>query len=258
MNDIEQYIHSKQVVSVGPMEQSEAISLLTSGVIDISQLSQEDVNLLCELVQDVHRWPLLLSLVRGQLYYSLKRRSFITHEAIRHVQSKLSNNGLTAFDKNNIERSRKHAVKACIDVTIQLLSKPISDKIKSLILWTGIGTSLQTSVLHHLWKVCEFEASDIVDQLWANGLVYFTEITIPPHYNTQTCVEVHATISQYIMECIKSTETLLLSPFGKSLTGESVGEGLRQQFMICYGIQSVASLSARDYLTYKLLRQKTV
>ncbi|XP_065894247.1 uncharacterized protein [Dysidea avara] len=62
MNDIEQYIPTKQVVTVGPMEQSEAISLLTCGVIDISQLSQDDVSLLDELAQDVHLWPLLLSL----------------------------------------------------------------------------------------------------------------------------------------------------------------------------------------------------
>jgi len=61
MNDIKQYIPTKQVVSLGPMEQNEAISLLTSGVIDISQLSQEDLSLLDELAQDVHLWPLLLS-----------------------------------------------------------------------------------------------------------------------------------------------------------------------------------------------------
>jgi len=250
MNDIEQYIPTKQVVSVGSMEQSEAISLLTSGVIDVSHLSQEDVNLLDELAQDIHQWPLLLSLVRGQLSYSLKRRSLTRHEAICHVQAKLCNNGLTAFDKNNIERSRKYAVKACIDVTLQLLSKPLSDKIKSLILWTGIGTSLQTAVLHRLWKVSELKASDIVDKLWANGLVHFTEITIPPH--NKTCIEVHAVISQYIMECINNIDAILLSPFGKSGTGESVGEGLRHQFMRCYGIHSVASLSAKDYLTYKL------
>jgi len=83
-------------------------------------------------------------------------------------------------------------------------------------------------------------------------------ILIPPHNNTQNCVEVHANISQYIVEYIKSTETLLLSPFGKSHTGESVGDELRQQFMICYGLQSVALLSARDYLTYKLLEAETV
>jgi len=54
------------------MELSEAIFLLTSGVNDISQLSQEDVNLLNELAQDVHLWPLLLSLVRGRLSHIQK------------------------------------------------------------------------------------------------------------------------------------------------------------------------------------------
>ena len=37
------------------MEQSEAVSLLTCGVIDIGQLSQ-DISLLDELAQDVHLW----------------------------------------------------------------------------------------------------------------------------------------------------------------------------------------------------------
>ena len=54
MNDIEQYIPSKQSVIIGPMMEHEAISLLTSGVIDSSQLSQEDVSLLNEISQDVH------------------------------------------------------------------------------------------------------------------------------------------------------------------------------------------------------------
>jgi len=51
------------------MEQNEAISLLTCGVIDISQLSQEDMSLLDELAEAVHLWPLLLALTRGQLLY---------------------------------------------------------------------------------------------------------------------------------------------------------------------------------------------
>ena len=76
MNDIEQYISTKHAVSVSPMEQSEAISLLTSGMIDISQLSQEDVthvSLLDELTQDVHLWSQLLSLIRGQMSHNLKQ-----------------------------------------------------------------------------------------------------------------------------------------------------------------------------------------
>ena len=77
------------------MEQSEAISLLTSGVIDISELSQEDVSLLDELAQDVYQWPLLLSLIRGQLSHNLKQHKLCYHDAIQNVQAKLCDKGLT-------------------------------------------------------------------------------------------------------------------------------------------------------------------
>ena len=121
---------------------------------------------------------------------------------------------------------------------------------KTLILWTGIGTSLQTAVLHHLWKVSEEEANEIVDDLWKKGLVQFANILIPPHNTFQSCVEVHAVISQYVMEHINSKETLILSPF-RAGTGELIGEELKQQFMRCYGVQTVATLSAKEYLAYK-------
>jgi len=49
VNDIEQYIPCKQSVNIGPMTQNKAITLLTSEVIDRSQLSQEDMKLLDEL-----------------------------------------------------------------------------------------------------------------------------------------------------------------------------------------------------------------
>ena len=45
MNDIEHYIPSKTSVVVGPMKQDEAISLLTSGITDSKQLSQEDTSI---------------------------------------------------------------------------------------------------------------------------------------------------------------------------------------------------------------------
>ena len=107
MNDIEQYIPSKQSVIIGAMMEDEAISLLTSGVIDSSQLSQEDVSLLNEISQDVHLWPLLLSLIRGQLSHNLKQHHLSYHKAIQNVQAKLHHKGLTAFDKNNIETVKK-------------------------------------------------------------------------------------------------------------------------------------------------------
>ena len=133
------------------MTQREAITLLTSGVIDSGQLSQEDVSLLDELAQDVHLWPLLLSLIGGQLSRNLKQYHLSYHKAIQNVQEKLHHKGLTTFDKNNIEainncKFRKLAVKACIEMILEFTTKSLSDKIRSLILWTGIGTPLQIAV----------------------------------------------------------------------------------------------------------------
>ena len=255
MNDIEQYIPSKQSVTIGPMTQHEAITLLTSGVIDSSQLSQEDVNLLDELAQDVHLWPLLLSLIRGHLSHNLKQYHLSYHKAIQNVQAKLHHKGLTAFDKNNIEainKSRNLAVKACIEITLELLAKPLSDKIKSLVLWTGIGTSFQIAVLNNLWNISKQEAEETVDALWAYGLVQFTDITISPNNITQHCVEVHAVISQYIIECMDSNKMLTLLPDGKFNTWASIIDGLSLTFQQSYGVHDLSSLTVVDYLKYKL------
>ena len=259
MNDIEQYIPSKQSVNIGPMTQHEAISLLTSGIIDSSQLSQEDVGLLDELAQDVHLWPLVLSLIRGHLSHNLKQYHLSCHEAIQSVQAKLHDKGVTAFDKNNIEttsKSRKFAVKVCIEMTLELLTKSLSNRIKTLILWNGIGTSLQVSVLNDLWSVSKQEAEETVDALWAYGLVQFTNITVSPSNITQICVEVHSVISQYIIESMTSIEVLTLSPMSeKSNAGISVSAQLALAFQQSYGIRNIhdlSSLTPVDYLKYKL------
>ena len=252
MNDIEQYIPSRKSVVVGPMIEEEAISLLTSGVIDSSQLSQEDVSLLNEISQDVHLWPLLLSLIRGQLSHNLKQYHLSYHKAIQNVQAKLHHKGLTAFDKNNIEtvnRSRTLAVKACIEMTLESLTKSSINKIKILILYIGIGTSLQTAVLNNLWNISEQEAEDTVDVLWAYGLVQFTDITISPNNIKQYHVEVHAVISQYIMECMDSNEVENLFSF---VNTKSISKGLLLTFQQSYGVHDPSSLTAMDYLKYRL------
>ena len=134
----------------------------------------------------------------------------------------LHDKGLTAFDKNNIGRSRKYAVKICIEVTLQLLTKSLSDKMKSLLLWTGIGTSIEIDVLHCLWNVSEQEATNTVDILWTYGLLQFTDITIPQMNTLQCCVEIHAVISQYIIKNMESREMSRLSPFLELNTSELV------------------------------------
>jgi len=252
MNNITRYIPTKEMIVAGPMEHDEAVSLLTSGIAD--KWTQDEMGLLSTLAQDVHLWPLLLSLVRGQLSHNLREYKLGKQAAIENIHARLKSKGLTAFDRNNIEKStrnRKYAVKACIDLTLELLSKSTSDKIKSLIIYNGIGTSLSTSVLHNLWKVYEQDASDMTDLFWSYGLVSFIDVMIPPQNNTQTSVEVHAVISQYILENLESEEVIALSPFGRLGTFQSVGQGLMVSFRKSYGLTTITS-SVVNYLNYTL------
>ena len=109
-----------------------------------------------------------MSLVRGQLSHYLKQYQLSFCGAILDVKAKLHDNGLTAFDINNIESvkmSRRLAVKACIETTLKLLTKSLSDKIKILLLWTGIGTALQTAVLNNLWNISKQDAETAIDTL---------------------------------------------------------------------------------------------
>ena len=255
MNDIEKYIPCEQSVTIGPMTKNEAISLLTSGVIDSSQLSQEDVSLLDELAQDVHLWPLLLSLIRGHLSHNLKYYHLSYRKAFENVRVKLHDKGLTAFDKNttgNLQRFRRLAVKACIDMTLELLTKSLSDKVKTLILWTGIGSSLQTAALNDLWNISEQAVHTDIEILWGYGLVQFTEITIYPNNSTQQCVEVHAVISQYIIECMDSNEAFTLAPIFIPKAPRSIFKRLELTFKQSYGVDNPLQLTATDYLKYKL------
>jgi len=252
-NDIVKYVPTRESVIVDAMEQDEAITLLSFNVINSAELSQDDKSLLIELSEDVHLWPLLLSLIRGQLSYHLNQQKMPIHNAIHAVQGKLHANGLTSFDKNNIanvESSRKYAVKACIEVTLRLLMKSTSDKLKALILFTGIGTSVPTDVLQHLWKVSEQNAWDIIDDLWAYSLVQFIQKAIPSCTKKQLCVEVHAVISQYFIDIMDSVQVTTLTPFASSSIYQSVDKGLVQSFQQCYGVQDVTLLAATEYLKF--------
>ena len=257
MNDIKQYLPSNQSIFIGPMEQNEAFLLLTSGVINSSQLSQEDKQLLDELAQDIHLWPLLLCLIKGQLFHYLKQRHFSYHRAIQNIQVKLHDKGLTAFDKNEIEtknKSRKIAVKACIEITLESLPKSVTDKLKTLILWTGIGSSLQTAVLNILWNISESEADDTIQKLWNYGLVQYTDITISNDDDNfmQHCVEAHVIISQYIIEYLDSYEAYTLSPTGELNTARSVHDRLKSKLQQSHEAHDPSLLTPVEYLNYWL------
>ena len=144
----------------------------------------------------------------------------------------------------------KYAVKACIEITLELLPKPTSDKIKTLIIFNGMGTSLPTPVLPNLWKVPEQDGNDAVELLWSYGLVTFTDVAIPPRNTIQTSVEVHAVISQYVIDNLESEEVVALSAFGQLGTFQAVNQGLLASFRKSYGLTNVTTVVT--YLQYTL------
>ena len=255
MNDIEKYIPTAERIVIGPMEADEAITLLTNGITGCSTLSQEDTNLLDELAQEAHSWPQLLSLIWGQLFHNIKIFKMSHHNAIHSVQAKLKDKGLTAFDKNNLkekESSRKFAAKICIEITLALLSESQSNDFKSLILSTGVGNSLPMQVLHYLWNMSEMKAADQVHTLWGYGLVTFIDTIIPPNNKLQPCVEVHAVISQFIIETIDSNQVFRLSPYGGLGTANVLKHGLEVSFQESYGVRNITTLYLKpaEYLKY--------
>ena len=249
MNDLEQYIPCNESVIITEMTESEAFSLLTSGIVDSSQLSQEDISLLNNLAQDVYLWPLLLSLVKGRLNHNIKHRHFSYHDAIKDVQAKLNDSGPTAFDKKTFDRKkcRKFAVKACIDLSMELLTESESHHLKSLIIWAGIGTSLPVAVLNNLWGISKEEAEKTIYQLWAYGLVQYSSITLSFGNHVQCHVEVHAVICEYIFKSFDIEEANKLSKVESQ--GPSLSEGLFETFKQSYARDNdLSSLSHVDYL----------
>ena len=246
ISNLAQNIHTNHVVPVGPMELAESISLLTCNVVDTSQVSQPDVQLLNELAQAVSQKPLLLCLVRGHLSHSINLYSSTSNDAIRYITNRLFDKG---HGNANINHSFEFAVERCIKVTLELLKNPMPDRIKSLILYTGVGTSLPTALLKELWKISESEANETLDVLGAYGLIQFTDISMPPYIIKQYSVEVHDVISQFIIESLESNEVVVLSPLRKLGTHGSVSEGMKKLF---YESCNTSSLTAEEYLHYRL------
>ena len=195
--NISTYIPAKDVIKIEEMSMDESKVLLTYRVVDSDKLNSSATKMLETLAQDLYRWPLLLGLVRNQLHSQIKLQSPF-NQAIHKVQQNLYNKGLTAFDQNATSRVNKDsAVKACIDATLELLTQKELSNLKIIVLYAGTGVKIPISSLHYYW-------TDDVDQnlekLSACGLVSVSKIALPPSICTLACIEMHAVITQYLID----------------------------------------------------------
>ena len=207
-------IPSRKKITIGAMSLKESVSLMINGILHYDELSKGDVKAINELAQGTHQWPLLLSLIRGQLSHNLSQSNAIK-KAISDVRSSLATKGLAAFDAEATPNNRQRSVRACIEVSLGLLDRPVKDKLLSFILYTGIGGSLPSRAVQCLWSVSDVAAKKAVAILKQYGLVYTTHSKqLPPYYNAiYQILAVHSVISEYIMSTIKSETVAHLSPF---------------------------------------------
>ena len=250
-NNITKFIPSGQSVAVGPMKQDEAVSVLCNELTDYSKLSQENKTLLDKIAQNAHLWPLLLYLIRNELSCNLEQSSLPYGKAIQNIKAKLRHEGLTAFDKSDSESM----VKICIEVTLVSLTKASLDKIKTMILYSGIS-ALPSNVLKNLWNISKQDAQDAINKLWATGVVRFIDIQIPLGNLKQQCIEVHPVISQYVIENMDSNDFKNLSPYYSehlnARTQQSVRRELLNDFMQAYGVTNTLELSSIDLFKYQM------
>ena len=102
-------------IDIKAMSSDEAVKLLTLQIAEIEKLKPVDINKIEELAKDLHCWPLLLNLVRGQLYVHCIEWNESPQDTMVKVQQKLSDNGFTTFDhEGQLEASRENAVRASI------------------------------------------------------------------------------------------------------------------------------------------------
>ena len=255
-NDIAQkFTANENIVRIGPMKLNEAVTLLSDELFDVDKTSSDDKELLNELAQDAHLWPILLCLVRGQLNHHLKLNIHVS-KVIRNVQHKLRERGLTAFDKSGVESASKihRSVSIYIESTLELLPEVALNRFITLILFTGIGGIFSEEALASLWNTSDLEAKKVVKTLSDYGLVSFKSIFMSQYIENQVVVHTHSVIGQYMFNNVRSDQVATLSPFGLLQTNNSVGDKLESLFRNSYLQQDLSRVTPREYLTYTMLK----
>jgi len=111
------------------------------------------------------------------------------------VQQTLYNKGLTAFD--NSRASRENAVKASVDATLVMLNENELSNLKIIVLYVGFGVHIPKSILNHFWNG---DVEDCAEKFWSCGLITLTTLTLAPSKVKVSCIEMHAIITQYLVD----------------------------------------------------------
>ena len=201
--DVASSIDCKHKICVDSMESSEAIKLLTFQIKDLQTNNSDIAGQLNELVINLHNWPLLLNLVRGQLHIHCKTIPNSPLAVIKQVTKKLYDNGLTAFDPKRPKR--QNAVNASIKASLDLLSEENVTRLNRLVTSILFGSTIPKQLLMCLWQLSNEKMNECCNDFWSLGLFTFTSSLFD-----KTCIEIHLVITQYVFDNIKFDDVMRL------------------------------------------------
>ena len=208
-NDIDITIPSIKCFDICPMKYFEAVQLMTWRIAPLATLSVSDADKIQELARDLYYWPLLLYLVRGQLYVHCIARKQSPTTAILNVRQKLQDKGLTAFDPKHVKK--ENAVTASINSSLELLSDNEKFVLFHIVTGTGVGSCVLKAYIFKVSKVSSEVFEKSINELWSHGLISFGNMTLPPNIVTIPSIEIHEIIAQYIIEEMPYEYYLFLS-----------------------------------------------
>ena len=191
-------IQAKNYIDMKPMELNEALNLLTSRIDELKTLDGSAKAMICKLAEDLHCWPLLLNLVRSQLYIYCTEWKMSPEKAISHANEKLSKN-LMAFDQGN----RETAVKSCLDVSLNLLPEQDMRVLQCVVLtFGGFGSYALKDTVAKASKMTIEQFNMCVANLWSHGLIELVDIPVYPTNQCIPCIGVQDIVAHYIIETI--------------------------------------------------------
>lgn len=197
-SDIDAEIQTKNPIDIKTMELNEAVELLTHGIDGFNILDDNDKAMLHKLAEDLHCWPLLLNLVRTQLYIYCSGQNMTPRKSMLLANQKLCKS-FTAFDKT----SREKAVKVCLDTSLNLLPRQDIRVLRCIALAIGgFGPYAIKVTIEKASKMNSEQFNTCESNLWSHGLIELIDIPIYPTNQCISCIGVHHIIAHYITETI--------------------------------------------------------
>ena len=189
-------IPTNNPIDIKPMELDEAVKLLTSRIDAFKTLDDSARVMIYKLAEYLYCWPLLLNLVRTQLYIYCTEWKMSLNKAMVLATQKLSKS-FTVFD----ETSREKAVRICLDTSLNLLPEQDTRVLHSVILTTGgFGPYAMKDSVARASKLSFEQFSTCVANLWSHGLIELIDIPAYPTNHHISCIGIHHIVAHYITE----------------------------------------------------------